>query len=105
VTEGLARTDVYSDNNHHHWVLCILHRTVRLDMRSVRLRAWTVRLLCANGPNCLFRVCLERGGSGAGLGNSVLKTGPTTVGPDGPRSRVNGPVVRRSVGLPPICVG
>jgi hypothetical protein len=39
---GLARTDVYLDNNHPHRVLCTLHETVRLDMRTVRLRAWTV---------------------------------------------------------------
>jgi hypothetical protein len=41
--EGLARMDVYLDNNHHHWVLCIMSRTVRLNRRTVRLRAWTIR--------------------------------------------------------------
>jgi hypothetical protein len=61
--------------------------------------------LCVDCLNCSFRVCVGRGGSGVSLSNSILKTGPTVVGPDGPRSRVDGPAVRRSAGLPPICVG
>jgi hypothetical protein len=32
-------------------------------------------MLYTDGPNCSFRVCAEHGGSGADLGNSVLKTG------------------------------
>jgi hypothetical protein len=61
--------------------------------------------LFADGPNCLFGICTDRGGSSAGLGNSVLKMGPTVVGPDGLRSRGDGPVVRRSADLPLICIG
>jgi hypothetical protein len=75
--------------------------------------AWTDRLiiysdclaLCTDGPNCSFRICAEHGGSDADLDNSVLKTGPTTVGLDSPRSRVDGPVVRRLAVLPSICIG
>ena len=40
-----------------------------------------------------------------GLGNSVRKTRLTTAGPDGPHSGADGPAVRRSVDLPPICAG
>jgi hypothetical protein len=54
--------------------------------------------LYADGPNGSFRVHAVRGGLGACLGNSLLKTGPTDPGPDGP-------AVRRSVVLPPICKG
>jgi hypothetical protein len=61
--------------------------------------------LCTDGPNCSFRVCVGRGGSGVDLGYLILKTRPDVVGPDGPRSRADGPTVRISVGLPPMCVG
>jgi hypothetical protein len=61
--------------------------------------------LCANDPNCSFRVCEGRGGSDKDLGNLVLKMGPAIVGLDGPRSHVDGPTMRRSTGLPPICIG
>jgi hypothetical protein len=59
----------------------------------------------ADGPNGLPRVCAVRGGSGAGLGNSFLKTGPSATDLDGPRSRANGPDMRRSTNLSPMCVG
>jgi hypothetical protein len=55
--------------------------------------------LCAEGPNCSFRVCAGRGGLDADFGISVLKTGPTAAGPDGPRSRADGPVVHRLTGF------
>jgi hypothetical protein len=42
------------------------------------------------------------GGSGACLGNS-LKLGPAVAGPDGPRSRADGPDMCRSADLLPIC--
>ena len=58
-----------------------------------------------DGLNGSFRVCVVRGGSGVGLGNPFLKIGPVVAGPDGPRSRVDGPVVCRLVDLPLICVG
>jgi hypothetical protein len=55
-------------------------------------------LMYSNCPCCSFRVFTGHGGLGVGLGNSVLKTGSAAVDPDGP-------TVRRSVGLPPICIG
>jgi hypothetical protein len=58
-----------------------------------------------DGLNCSFRVCERCGGPGVGFSNSVLKTGSAAVGPEGPRSRADGSIVRRSVGLPPICIG
>jgi hypothetical protein len=61
--------------------------------------------LCVDDLNCSFRVCVERGGSVADLGNSVLKTGPTVVGSDGPRPRADGLAVCRLTGLPPIFLG
>jgi hypothetical protein len=61
--------------------------------------------LYADGLNGSFRACTVRGDSGADLGNSILKTGPATAGPDGPRSRADGPAMRRSTDLPPICIG
>jgi hypothetical protein len=57
-------------------------------------------VLCEDGPNCLFRVCAGRGSSGTGLGNSILKTGSTTVSLEGPRSCADRPTVCRSTGLP-----
>ena len=42
VMGGLVGMDVYLDNNRLHKVLCILRRTVRLDMLIVGLCAWTV---------------------------------------------------------------
>jgi hypothetical protein len=59
----------------------------------------------ADGPNGFSRVCTIGGGSGAGLGNSFLKMGPAAVGPDDPRSRADGPDMRRSANLSPMCVG
>jgi hypothetical protein len=59
----------------------------------------------ANGSNGLSRVCAVRGGSGAGLCNSFLKMGPAAAGPDGPRSRADGPNMRRSTNLSSMCVG
>jgi hypothetical protein len=60
--------------------------------------------LRADGPNGPFSVCTVHGGSGAGLGNSFLKTEPDTAGPDGLYSCTDGPAMWRSVNLPPICV-
>jgi hypothetical protein len=60
--------------------------------------------LYTNGLNESFRVCAVCGGSGAGLGNSFLKTGSVASAPNSPHSRVDGLVVRRSADLPPICV-
>ena len=60
--------------------------------------------LCADGLNCSFRACTGRGGLGTDLGNSVLKTGSSAVDSDDPCSRADGPAVRRSAGLPPICI-
>jgi hypothetical protein len=48
------------------------------------------------------RVC---GGLGVGLGNSLLKMGPVAAGQDGPRSCADGPDMRRSANLSPMCVG
>jgi hypothetical protein len=59
-------------------------------------------VLYADGSNCSLRVCTERGGSGANLGSSVLKTGPTAIGSDGLRSCADGPAMRISVDLPPM---
>jgi hypothetical protein len=61
--------------------------------------------LCADSRNCSFRIWAGRGGLGAHLVNLVLKTGPTTISLDGPHSRADGPVMRRSMGLLPICIG
>jgi hypothetical protein len=49
--------------------------------------------LHVNGLKGLFRVCTVHGGSGVGLGNSFLKTGLATAGPDGEHSCADGPVV------------
>jgi hypothetical protein len=54
--------------------------------------------LCADGPNCSFGICAERGGSSTGLSNLVLKTEQATVGLDGP-------VMHISTDLPLISVG
>jgi hypothetical protein len=43
VMGGLARTDVHLGNNHLHMVICTLRQTVRLDMWTIRLCAWTVQ--------------------------------------------------------------
>jgi hypothetical protein len=59
----------------------------------------------ADGPNGLSRVCTLCGGLGVGLGNSLLKMGSGAVGSDGPRSRADGPDMRRSTNLSPMCVG
>jgi hypothetical protein len=59
----------------------------------------------ADGPNGLSRVCAVCGGSGAGLGNSLLKMGSVAAGLDGPRSCADGPDMRRSANLPSKCVG
>jgi hypothetical protein len=59
----------------------------------------------ADGPNGLSRVCTACGGLGAGLGNSLLKKGLATAGPDGPRPRTDGPDMCRSANLSPMCVG
>jgi hypothetical protein len=58
-----------------------------------------------DGPNGLSRVCTVCGGLGAGLGNSLLKMGSAAAGPDGPRSCADGPDMRRSANLSPMCVG
>jgi hypothetical protein len=62
-------------------------------------------MLCADGPNYSFRVCVGRGSSGADLGNSVLKTGPTVIGPNGSCSCTDGPAMRSSASLLPMCAG
>jgi hypothetical protein len=59
----------------------------------------------ADGPNGLSRVCTVGGGLGVGLGNSLLKMGSAAAGPDSPRSRADGPDMRRSANLSPMCVG
>jgi hypothetical protein len=59
----------------------------------------------ADSPNGLSRVCTVCGGLGVGLGNSLLKMGPVAAGPDGPRSHADGPDMRRSANLSPMCVG
>jgi hypothetical protein len=59
----------------------------------------------ADGPNGLCRVCTVCGGLGAGLGNSLLKMGSAAAGPDSPRSRADGPDMRRSANLSPMRVG
>jgi hypothetical protein len=59
----------------------------------------------ADGPNGLSRVCTVCGGLGAGLGNSLLKMGSVAAGPDGLRSRADGPDMRGSTNLSPMCVG
>jgi hypothetical protein len=59
----------------------------------------------ADGPNGLSQVCVVHGGSSAGLGNSLLKMGPATAGPDGPCSCADGLDMRRSANLPLMCVG
>jgi hypothetical protein len=59
----------------------------------------------ADGPNGLSRVCTVCGGLGAGLGNSLLKMGSAAAGPNGPRSRADGPDMHRSANLSPMCVG
>jgi hypothetical protein len=59
----------------------------------------------ADGPNELSRVCTVYGGLGAGLGNSLLKMGSAAAGLDGPRSRADGPDMRRSANLSPMCMG
>jgi hypothetical protein len=61
--------------------------------------------LYADGLIGSFRVRAVRGGSGAGLGNSFLKTESVVAGPDGSRSRADGPKMRRSTDLPLICIG
>jgi hypothetical protein len=58
-----------------------------------------------DGPNGLSRVCTVCGGLGADLGNSLLKMGSAAAGPDGQRSRADGPDMRRSANLSPMCVG
>jgi hypothetical protein len=60
--------------------------------------------LYADSPTGKFRVCAVRGGSGACFGNSFLKM-VLAAGPNGPRSRVDGPDMRRSTNLSPIYVG
>jgi hypothetical protein len=59
----------------------------------------------ADGPNGLSRVRMACGGLGAGLGNSLLKIGSAAAGPDGPRPCADGPDMRRSANLSPMCVG
>jgi hypothetical protein len=58
--------------------------------------------LYADGPTGWFRFCVICGGSGACLGNS-LKMSPAVAGPDGPRSRADGPGICISIDLLPIC--
>jgi hypothetical protein len=61
--------------------------------------------ICADGLKEFVRFCVKCGSPSADFCNLVRKTGSTTAGPDGPHSGVDGPVVRRSVDLPPICAG
>jgi hypothetical protein len=60
--------------------------------------------LYVDSLNGLSRVCTVCGGLGAGLGNSLLKMGSDAAGPDGPRSRADGPDMHRSANLSPMCV-
>jgi hypothetical protein len=71
----------------------------RLELYSDCLASYT------DGLNGLSRVCVVCGGLGAGLGNSLLKMGSTAASPDSPRSRADGPDMRRSANLSPMCVG
>jgi hypothetical protein len=59
----------------------------------------------ADGLNGLSRVCTVCGGLGAELGNLLLKMGSAAAGPDGPCSRADGPDMRKSSNLSPMCVG
>jgi hypothetical protein len=58
----------------------------------------------ADSLNGLSWVCTVCGGLGAGLGISLLKMGPVAADPDGPLSRADGPDMRRSANLSPMCV-
>jgi hypothetical protein len=55
-------------------------------------------MLSADGLNWLFRVCAGCGGLGVDFGNSIWKKGMAAASLDGL-------VMRRSTGLPPICAG
>jgi hypothetical protein len=55
-----------------------------------------------DGSNCSFKVCVERGDSGADLDTLILKMGPATIGL---RPRADGLTMHRSADLPSICVG
>jgi hypothetical protein len=59
----------------------------------------------ADGPNGLSRVCTVCGGLGASLGDSLLKMGSAAAGPDGPRSRADGPDMCILANLSPMCMG
>jgi hypothetical protein len=59
----------------------------------------------ADDSNELSRVCMVCGGLGANLGNSILTMGSAVAGADGPRSCADGPDMRRSANLSPMCVG
>jgi CRISPR/Cas system CMR subunit Cmr4 (Cas7 group RAMP superfamily) len=48
---------------------------------------------------------VEYGNPGTYFGGLVRKTGPIVACSGGSRSRVDGPLVRRSVDLPLICAG
>jgi hypothetical protein len=58
-----------------------------------------------DGLNGLSRVCTACGGLGAGLGNSLLKMGSAAADLDSPRSRADGPNMRKSTNLSLMCVG
>jgi hypothetical protein len=78
---------------------CLIRYADRPVMYSNGLVQYT------DDSNGSFRVCVVHGGSGAGLGNSVLKTKSAIAGPESPGPQTGSPVVRRSVVLPPVCIG
>jgi hypothetical protein len=61
--------------------------------------------LCVDDLKWSDRVCARCGGSGTNFGNSVQKMRPAATDLDCLPSCADGPVVRRSVDLPSICVG
>jgi hypothetical protein len=106
---SLAGTDMELDIHPPQKTLC----------RTVRLNTWTVRPCGQTVQHYIWTVWRHTrtirmgylgfaryvGSLGAGLDNSLLKMGSAAAGPDGPRSRADGPDMRRSANLSPMCVG
>jgi hypothetical protein len=76
---------------------CVDHPTIWLDRPVLYSDCPTLHV---DGLNGSFRVCAIRGGSGAGLVNSFLKTGPVAAGPYSPLSCTDGPVMHRLANFP-----